>query len=76
MNEKYTPYGPEWESQMMKLPKKFLIAQLRNICLEQSELSRITDAMCQDLRGWQESLGGPSERTQQLIHDYRRMRKP
>lgn len=27
--ENYTPYGKEWEAEMMKLPKKFLIEMIR-----------------------------------------------
>lgn len=29
MEDNYIPYGPEWEKEMMKLPKKFLINMIR-----------------------------------------------
>lgn len=29
MNKDYIPYGKEWEKELMKLPKKFLIELLR-----------------------------------------------
>lgn len=29
MEDNYIPYGPEWEKEMLKLPKKFLINMIR-----------------------------------------------
>lgn len=29
MEDNYIPFGPEWEKEMMKLPKKFLIDMIR-----------------------------------------------
>ena len=34
----YVPYGPEWEAELMKLPKKFLIPMLRNALLDKGSL--------------------------------------
>ena len=30
----YQPYGPEWEAEMMKLPKKQVISMLRQKCFD------------------------------------------
>lgn len=32
--DNYIPYGPEWEKEMMKLPKAILIAMLRKAFIE------------------------------------------
>lgn len=31
MQDNYIPYGPEWEKELMKTPKKFLIDMIRRI---------------------------------------------
>lgn len=31
-DENYEPYGEEWEKELMKLPKKYLINLYRNVC--------------------------------------------
>lgn len=35
--DSYIPYGPEWEKEMMKLPKKFLIELLKKALTEKNE---------------------------------------
>ena len=32
--DEYIPYGPEWEKEMMKLPKSMLIKMFKSKCLE------------------------------------------
>ena len=32
--EDYEPFGPEWEKEMMKLPKRMLVDMLKEKCLE------------------------------------------
>lgn len=32
MEKDFIPYGPEWEKELMKLPKKFLIDRYREAC--------------------------------------------
>ncbi len=34
MSEPYQPYGPEWEKELMKLPKAVLISMLKKAYLE------------------------------------------
>lgn len=36
-NDNYEPFGPEWEKEMMKLPKKFIINMLRKSQLKLKE---------------------------------------
>ena len=38
MGKEYKPYGPEWEKEMMRLSKKFLVAELRRIYKENKRL--------------------------------------
>lgn len=38
-NENYTPYGKEWEKEMMKLPKKAIIQMLRETCTNTNSLA-------------------------------------
>jgi hypothetical protein len=33
----YVPYGPEWEKEMMKLPKKFIIDMLKKALTEKKQ---------------------------------------
>lgn len=33
-DENYEPYGAEWEKELMKLPKKFIINMYRNVCIK------------------------------------------
>jgi predicted Zn-dependent protease with MMP-like domain len=33
-DENYEPYGEEWEKELMKLPKKFIINMYRNVCIK------------------------------------------
>ena len=35
---KYIPYGIEWENEMMKLPKKFLVDFLKKTCKQNVKL--------------------------------------
>lgn len=32
--KEYEPYGPEWEKEMMKLPKHLIIKLYRNACMD------------------------------------------
>ena len=34
----YTPYGPEWEKELNRLPKHALIAMLRRACIDRDAL--------------------------------------
>ncbi len=34
MEDNYIPYGPEWEKEMIKLPKKFLIGMIKKARLQ------------------------------------------
>lgn len=38
----FIPFGPEWEALTMKLPKKFLIKQLRESCLSYLGASQLS----------------------------------
>lgn len=38
----YVPFGPEWEAFVMKLPKKMLIKQLREACINYNGASRLS----------------------------------
>ena len=44
MSNKYVPFGPEWEADLMKMTKKEIIALYRNRCLEVIKLEEINDA--------------------------------
>lgn len=39
MNDKFIPYGEEWEKELQKRPKKFLIEFIRNLLLEKKEIT-------------------------------------
>lgn len=50
----YIPYGPEWEKELMKLPKKFLIDRYREVCQripndEQYKLSALINFVNQEM---------------------------
>lgn len=36
--ENFIPFGPEWEKEMMKLPKKVIIDMFRTKCIEVQNL--------------------------------------
>lgn len=38
MPENYTPYGPEWEKEVMKMPKKAIIQLYKNQCIQRKRL--------------------------------------
>ena len=40
MSNKYVPFGPEWEADLMKMTKKEIIALYRIICLQVYELTK------------------------------------
>lgn len=35
--ENYVPFGEEWEKEMMKLPKKFIVEMYRKVCMEKQQ---------------------------------------
>jgi hypothetical protein len=41
-NSDYQPYGIEWEKELMKLPKKFLINMIRDANLKRIALEETT----------------------------------
>lgn len=40
--DNYEPYGPEWEAELMKLPKKFIIELYRTSCQKRKEAEAAT----------------------------------
>jgi hypothetical protein len=40
----YTPYGAEWEKELMKMPKTAIIDLYRKVCMKQ-QIPEITEAM-------------------------------
>lgn len=43
--DNYIPYGPEWEKEMNKLPKKFLINMIRKNKEESAKLKEASDVL-------------------------------
>ena len=40
MEEKYTRYGIDWQNEVMKNPKMFIVQMLRRVAMERDELQR------------------------------------
>ena len=60
-NENYEPFGEEWEKELMKLPKKYIINLYRNVCtqikdkeVEIKELEIMYSAACDSAGMYQE----------------------
>jgi hypothetical protein len=60
----YSRKSPQWK------PESDLVGLISQIDNMAAGLGRMADAMCEDLKNWQEALGGPNEYTQQVINDY------
>lgn len=43
MEDNYMPYGPAWEKEMMKLPKKFLIEMIKKAQLQLHLAEKLID---------------------------------
>lgn len=39
-NNDFEPFGPEWEKELMKLPKRFIIEQYRNAAKKAAQFER------------------------------------
>lgn len=46
MNDTYIPYGPEWEKEVSKLPKKILVEMLRKSHLKREAAEELIGLVC------------------------------
>ena len=42
-DEDYIPFGKEWEKELMKLPKKFIIDMYRKVCINNQKKQSLID---------------------------------
>lgn len=61
----YTPYGPEWEAEMMKLPKAAIIDLYRKSC--QSDLQPVIN----EISTWSDKTFGTEQRNPAILYHLR-----
>ena len=58
----YTPYGPEWEAEMMKLPKSAIIDLYRKSC--QNDLQPVIN----EISTWSDKTFGTNQRNPSILY--------
>lgn len=56
MEENYVRFGSEWEKELMKSPKKYIIELYRNVCIEKLGLRSISQPP--NKNGWYLAFNG------------------